>query len=87
MVKVELTNEEYSCICCQFEKDGLMCSYILKVMLHQNIDKIPEKYIIDRWRKKDKKIVPNLQADKVADNDTLRYNVLTRRLVHTTSKG
>jgi hypothetical protein len=87
VVKVELTNEEYSCICCKFEKDGLLCSHILKVMLHQNIDKIPEKYIIDRWRKKDKKTVPNIQADKVADNDTLRYNVLTRRLVHTASKG
>jgi hypothetical protein len=87
VVKVELTSEEYSCICCKFEKDGLLCSHILKVMLHQNIDKIPEKYIIDRWRKKDKKTVPNLQADKVTDNDTLRYNVLTRRLVHTASKG
>jgi hypothetical protein len=56
-------------------------------MLHQNIDKIPEKYILDRWRKNEKRFLPNIQTDKVADNDTLRYNVLTRRLVETASKG
>jgi hypothetical protein len=86
VVQVEPTKEEYTCICYKFQKDGLLCSHILKVMLHQNIDKISDKYIIDRWRKNEK-LLPNIQTVKVADNDTLRYNVLTRRLVHTASKG
>uniref|UniRef100_A0ACD5U276 Uncharacterized protein n=2 Tax=Avena sativa TaxID=4498 RepID=A0ACD5U276_AVESA len=46
-----------------------------------------DKYIMDRWRKKDKKLLPNLLPEKVADNDMLRYNVLSRKLVHTASKG
>jgi hypothetical protein len=87
VVQVESVKEEYTCICCKFQKDGLLCSHILKVMLHQNIAKIPEKYILDRWRKNEKRFLPNIQTDKVADNDTLRYNVLTRRLVETASKG
>jgi hypothetical protein len=87
VVQVQMTTEEYNCICCKFEKDGLLCSHILKVMLHQNVDKIPEKYIIERWRKNEKRTIPCLHTEKVADNDTLRYNVLTRRLVDTASKG
>jgi hypothetical protein len=87
VIEVDMTKDEYSCVCCKFEKDGLLCSHILKVMLYQNIDKIPEKYFIDRWRKNEKKIVPSIPTEKVADNDTLRYNVLTRKLVETASKG
>lgn len=82
-----MTKDEYNCVCCKFEKDGLLCSHILKVMLHQNIDKIPEKYVIDRWRKNDKKIIPNSYTEKVAGNDTLRYNVLSRKLLQAASKG
>jgi hypothetical protein len=87
VVQVEMTKEEYNCICCKFKKDGLLCSHILKVMLHQKIEKILENYIIDRWRKNEKRVLPCPQAEKEVDNDTLRYNVLSRRLVHTASKG
>jgi hypothetical protein len=39
-----------------FDKDGLLCLHILKVTLQLEIDKIPDKYIIDRWQKKEKKL-------------------------------
>jgi hypothetical protein len=55
LVRVNEENHDYSCICCKFDKDGLLCSHILKVMLHLQIDKIPDKYIIERWRKKEKR--------------------------------
>lgn len=35
VVEVDLEKEEYHCICCKFEKNGLVCSHILKVMLHK----------------------------------------------------
>lgn len=41
LVQVGLKEEEYSCICCALQKDGLLCSHILRVMIHLNIEKIP----------------------------------------------
>ncbi|CAM0877137.1 unnamed protein product [Alopecurus aequalis] len=87
VVHVDLAKEEYSCICCKFDKDGLLCSHILKVMLHLDIAEIPEKYFIDRWRKQYKRILPNMQQQKNADSDAPRYNVLSRKLVPTVSKA
>jgi hypothetical protein len=55
LVLVDLVTQDYSYICCTFQKDGILCSHILKFMVHLNIPEIPEKYFIDRWRKKDKK--------------------------------
>ena len=46
ILQVNLEIEEYHCICCKFKKDGIMCSHILKVMLHLEVDKITDKYII-----------------------------------------
>lgn len=56
-------------------------------MLHIEVDKIPEKYIIERWRKKQKKLNYHLPAPEEIDNDCLRYNLLSRRLTETASKG
>ena len=80
---------EYSCICCKFEKDGLLCSHILKVMLHLQVEKIPDKYIIDRWRKKEKKMinVQDLALPMDEDSTVLRFNVLSRRLGHIASNA
>ena len=85
LVQVGLKEEEYSCICCAFQKDGLLCSHILRVMIHLNIEKIPEKYIIDRWRKNDYKLDVTKTPAVAAENSTLRYNVLARKLVHVAS--
>uniref|UniRef100_A0A8I6XDA5 Protein FAR1-RELATED SEQUENCE n=1 Tax=Hordeum vulgare subsp. vulgare TaxID=112509 RepID=A0A8I6XDA5_HORVV len=87
LVQMDLNYEEYSCICCGFQKDGLLCSHILKVMLHLNREKIPEKYIIDRWRKSDQKIHSTDPPPIVAENSTLRYNVLQRKLVYVSSNA
>ncbi|CAM0876844.1 unnamed protein product [Alopecurus aequalis] len=87
LVQVNEELSEYSCICCKFEKDGLLCSHILKVMLHLQIDKIPDKYIIDRWRKKEKKLFQDRYFALPTDDDStvLRFNVLSRMLGHTAS--
>jgi hypothetical protein len=53
IVLTDLTygREDYSCICGKFNKDGILCSRILKILVETEISKVPEKYIIDRWRK------------------------------------
>lgn len=54
-------------------------------MIHLNIEKIPEKYIIDRWRKNDYKLDITKTPAVAVENSTLRYNVLARKLVHVAS--
>ena len=87
LVQVDEAAQEYTCICCRFDKDGLLCCHILKVMLQMEIDKIPEKYIIDRWRKKDKKMFNHLPPPVNEDSTVLRFNVLSRMFGHTASDG
>jgi hypothetical protein len=89
LVQMDAEEREYSCICCCFQKDGILCSHILKVMMHLNVPEIPEKYIIDGWRKRDSKLnindVKNLQIEE--ENPALRFNVLSKRCVCTAGKA
>ncbi|XP_058210025.1 protein FAR1-RELATED SEQUENCE 5-like isoform X1 [Rhododendron vialii] len=39
------------CSCKKFEFVGLLCSHALKVLCHNNVMRIPEKYILKRWTK------------------------------------
>jgi hypothetical protein len=50
VVIIDLTNgrEDYSCICGKFNKVGILCSHILKILVQTEVSKIPEKYIIER---------------------------------------
>jgi len=59
IVLTDLTQgkEEFSCICGKFNKDGILCVHILKVIVEEEIREIPGKYFIDRWRKKEKKCI------------------------------
>jgi hypothetical protein len=36
----------------KFDKDGILCSHILKVIIEEGLTKIPKEYIMDRWKKK-----------------------------------
>jgi hypothetical protein len=87
LVQVNEQTEEYSCICCKFQKDGLLCSHILKIMLHLQVEKIPDKYIIERWGKREKKLFNDTVAAPNEDSIVLRFNVLSRLLRHTASNG
>ncbi|KAL6643809.1 hypothetical protein ACP70R_018575 [Stipagrostis hirtigluma subsp. patula] len=87
IVQIDHEKEDFSCMCCKFQKDGILCSHILKVIVDEDIPKIPEKYIIDRWRKKDKKIVRNIPAQKSETHELLRYNILSRKAALLSSKG
>jgi hypothetical protein len=53
IVVTDLTEgrEEFSCICAKFNKDGIFCTHILKVIVEEEVKEIPEKYFINRWRK------------------------------------
>jgi hypothetical protein len=89
-VNTDLTegNEEFTCICAKFSKDGILCSHILKIIIEKEISMIPKKDIIDRCRKKSMKIhVQREQEETLATSALLRYNVLSRKSTILNSKG
>lgn len=87
VVVIDLQRKEYTCLCGKFNKDGILCSHILKVMIFLNARDIPEKYILDRWRRNEKKSQKDIPAMRSAENSTLRFNSLSRRFVKVVSKG
>ncbi|KAJ1276117.1 hypothetical protein BS78_05G189600 [Paspalum vaginatum] len=90
LVTTELTEgqEEFNCICAKFSEDGILCSHILKVMVEKELNSIPEKYIIDRWRKKEKKLNPQPVANlRISNSSLLRFNAISRETAVVNSKG
>ncbi|CAN6339019.1 unnamed protein product [Urochloa humidicola] len=89
IVLTDLTEgkEEFSCICGKFNKDGILCAHILKVIVEEEINQIPEKYIIDRWRKKDSKMKLGMPDIVPKTNEMLRFNILARKTAQINSKG
>ncbi|KQK06905.1 protein FAR1-RELATED SEQUENCE 5 isoform X2 [Brachypodium distachyon] len=39
----------YSCECCKFDRDGIVCCHILRVMQHEGVRVLPQHYILKRW--------------------------------------
>ena len=72
--------EEFSYIYAKFSKDGILCSHILKVMIEKEIIRILDKYIIDRWRKNDMRLIKQRMDEKTVETSSLlRFNVLSRK--------
>lgn len=80
-------NEEFNCVCSKFSKDGILCGHILKVIVEEEIKTIPEKYFIDRWRKKEKKFHMAARDESNETHELLRFNILSRTAAVLTSKG
>ena len=38
------------CSCNLFVQNGILCRHALKVLLNDDVDSIPDKYILRRWR-------------------------------------
>jgi hypothetical protein len=41
--------ESYSCECSKFDRDGIICCHIMRVMVRMGVKSIPERYILKRW--------------------------------------
>jgi len=46
-------------------------------MMKNDIRKIPDKYIIDRWRKKEKKMISKINVRLLVEATVLRFNNLS----------
>ncbi|XP_010236728.1 protein FAR1-RELATED SEQUENCE 5 [Brachypodium distachyon] len=91
VVAVDMKNKDFACLCCKFQKDGILCAHILKVLIHLNIPRIPDKYIIQRWRPRDRKVERdkryNIPRELTCGNSQLRYNILCRWYTDISSEG
>ena len=90
VVLTDLTKgkEEFNCIYAKFNKDGILYSHILKVIIEKEISRIPEKYIIDRWRKRDMRMLKQtIEEETIATSSLLRFNVLSRKSTVLNSKS
>ncbi|XP_024962583.1 protein FAR1-RELATED SEQUENCE 5-like [Cynara cardunculus var. scolymus] len=50
VVKNKMENS-YDCSCNCFVRNGILCRHAFKVMLNDEVDIIPDKYILRRWRR------------------------------------
>ncbi|KAF2926063.1 protein FAR1-RELATED SEQUENCE 5-like [Oryza sativa Japonica Group] len=52
IVAANVLDRTYNCECCKFERDGILCCHVLKVMTSDfvgQVSDIPEHYILPRW--------------------------------------
>ncbi|KAM0918701.1 hypothetical protein ACQ4PT_008680 [Festuca glaucescens] len=62
-VLLDTSTMEISCDCRKFERMGLLCSHALKAFSLQNVDTIPDKYILKRWTKDARRSMYNLSQE------------------------
>ena len=51
-IEVDLKANRFDCICCKYDRDGILCCHVLRLFTQIGIYKIPENYIKERWTKK-----------------------------------
>ena len=69
------------CVCRMFEFKGILCRHALFVFSQESVTVLPERYILDQWRKDIKRKHINISTciDDVQHNPVLkRYETLHR---------
>jgi hypothetical protein len=83
-VEVDVENELYTCGCSGFEMCGLICPHVIWVMIHLNVQQIPERYMLHHWSAVATTPVPDPGANGirfgVPGTNTLKYNSLCRKM-------
>ncbi|XP_042966947.1 protein FAR1-RELATED SEQUENCE 5-like isoform X4 [Carya illinoinensis] len=81
---VYLNEEEFEikCTCGLFEMRGIICRHAFKVCQLKYIHHVPDKYVLDRWRKDIKRsyrLVKSSYDDCRANTDSRRHDVVVKR--------
>ncbi|KAF5457214.1 hypothetical protein F2P56_021330 [Juglans regia] len=81
---VYFNNEEVDvkCTCALFEMRGIVCRHALNVCQMNKIHALPEKYVLDRWRKDLKRrytMVKSSYDDLRQNADSGRYELVVKR--------
>ncbi|XP_035546682.1 protein FAR1-RELATED SEQUENCE 5-like [Juglans regia] len=73
---------EVKCTCALFEMRGILCRHGLKVCQMKYIHVLPDKYVLDRWRKDLKRrytLVKSSYDDLRVNADARRYELVVKR--------
>ncbi|XP_020243399.1 protein FAR1-RELATED SEQUENCE 5-like [Asparagus officinalis] len=81
-----------SCNCKMFEFSGMVCSHVLKVLLHLDILEIPSEYILKRWTKsaKEESFDTHQCLSTESSNSsskTLTFNSLSQKIIKLVVEG
>ncbi|XP_040377339.1 protein FAR1-RELATED SEQUENCE 1-like [Oryza brachyantha] len=81
-VQVDMATQEMLCGCKLFEHLGILCSHIIRVMVQYGFTEISHRYIMKRWTKDARNIIPKhleeyyLKDKEAASSGTYRSTVL-----------
>ncbi|XP_020173459.1 protein FAR1-RELATED SEQUENCE 9-like [Aegilops tauschii subsp. strangulata] len=89
-VNVVLAEETFECSCNCFEMNGIICAHIVRVMVHLNVQAIPQRYLLERWS--ERATTPTGGSGHLLDfalpsNNTLKYNLLCRKFTWLASQA
>ncbi|XP_042978770.1 protein FAR1-RELATED SEQUENCE 1-like [Carya illinoinensis] len=80
---------ELKCTCALFEMRGIICRHALRVCQFKRINVLPDKYVLDRWRKDEKRrytVIQSSYDDYRASGDTWRYEMVVKRCMKLATK-
>ncbi|KAJ3681576.1 hypothetical protein LUZ60_016065 [Juncus effusus] len=92
-VKVDLTNSTVACKCKGFEFGGILCAHALKVMQIVGLHHLPDKYVLNRWKKNANEGVnisiyqTSTNTEGSMDSEVDRYNALHVQCLKLLAKG
>ena len=49
IVTAVVEEESYYCECSKFDRDGMLCCHIMKILTRLGVKTIPQRYILKRW--------------------------------------
>ncbi|XP_039841127.1 protein FAR1-RELATED SEQUENCE 3-like [Panicum virgatum] len=49
LVTTVVVEESYYCECSKFDRDGMLCCHIMKILTRLGVKNIPQRYILKRW--------------------------------------
>ncbi|XP_037437862.1 protein FAR1-RELATED SEQUENCE 5-like isoform X1 [Triticum dicoccoides] len=85
-VYADLESMTFSCVCKMFEHKGILCCYVLSVLIHDGCAEIPEQYVLKRWRKDARDCVPSFLEGYKDDVDAAASQTYRHLVLHTTSE-
>ncbi|KAG6718591.1 hypothetical protein I3842_04G159400 [Carya illinoinensis] len=80
---------ELKCTCALFEMRGILCRHALKVLHLSRINVVPDRYVLDRWRKDEKRtytLIKSSYDDVRASGDSRRYEMVVKRCMKLATK-
>ncbi|XP_042965675.1 protein FAR-RED IMPAIRED RESPONSE 1-like isoform X2 [Carya illinoinensis] len=80
---------ELKCACALFEMRGILCRHALRVCQLKKINVLPDRYVLDRWRKDEKRrytLIKSSYDDLRVSGDAQRYDVVVKRCMKLATK-